>query len=207
MTENSSAGPVRDPAEEVHGHRQVEHPGDQVGNRRTLKAGQPPADHPVQHDVGRPAGGRGRRDSNAKVVAGRSRQYKNVNPDGGTRRTQHVEFRPGSREGDCQRAEKFQGDGKAQPDALNGDVEADVHQRDGSAQQERRPPLFPREAMERRPGGRQEHGRGHELPHGDHARRSERRKCVGSDAGSDLVADAAAGHGQQAAEHSGAGLS
>ncbi|WP_240987053.1 hypothetical protein [Arthrobacter sp. Soil736] len=58
-----------------------------------------------------------------------------------------------------------------------------------------------------RPGGGQEHRRGDELPHRDHPRRSKRWKSVGSDTGADLIADAAARHGQQAAENSGLGVS
>lgn len=55
--------------------------------------------------------------------------------------------------------------------------------------------------MEGRAGHGKEHRGSHQLPHGYHPRRTDRRKGVGADPRADLVADPAARHGQDTANH------
>ena len=57
--------------------------------------------------------------------------------------------------------------------------------------------------MEGRPNSRQEYCCCNELPHSDHSHRSDGWKSVSSDTRADLIADAAARHGQQAVENAG----
>ena len=190
--------------DEQHHDGQVAERGHRGGRGGRLQAREATADQAVEHDVGRPAAGGQQGEAHPQPVGGRAREHEDVDPDPGHDGADEVGRRARADEGHGQRPEELQRRRQAQVDAAEGRVEAQVHRGEDHRQQQRRPPLGPGEAAERRPGDRQQHRGGDQLAHGDDPGHPDGGVREGAHGRAHLRRRRAPGHGEGAAEQAGA---
>ncbi|MCE0764544.1 hypothetical protein LWC35_16735 [Pseudonocardia kujensis] len=113
-------------------------------------------------------------------------------PDDGGRCRRDVGGSSGCADRDRERAEELERDGEAESDAVDGGVEAEIHDAERRGQAEHRAPLLPGHRPEARPCDRGQDERGDQLAHRDHPDRPQCRERQSTDRRPGLVGDRAA---------------
>ncbi len=79
----------------------------------------------------------------------------------------------GGEQGNTERTEKLEGDGEAEPDAVNGGIQGEIHGAEDHGEQKHRPPLRPPVLPHARTRQRHQNRRRHKLTNHHHPHRPD----------------------------------